>query len=200
MSGEEGEERIAAVEARGDEDARPKRSGLWLFLVCLGTALAAIGLRALWRGFETLKWPRVEAEIVSSDVTVRTSASSSGTPSIGVVSGGRRDEFAAYAVSFRYTIDGAEHIAHGVERGDLGLQNSQKSRDLGFAHPVGSRARVVVNPADPDDAYVAPGPSSAAWMVTGVGTTLALVGLWIRAVSVAGGEAKTVVRRRRRGG
>lgn len=196
MTGAEDRNRIVGEPA--NDDRPPRRTNLWIFLVGLGAVLAAIGGRGLWRGFETMKWPRVEAEIVSSDVTVRTSTTSSGTPSIGVVSGGPRSEFAAYAVSFRYTIDGVEHIAHGVERGDLGLQNSQKSRDLGFAHPVGSRASVAVNPADPDDAWLVAGPSSAAKMVTGVGATLVLVGLWMRAVSVAGAKPKTVVRGRRR--
>ncbi len=192
------EERDRIVDETDDDERPPRRTNLWIFLVGLGAVLAAIGGRGLWRGFETLKWPRVEAEIVSSDVTVRTSTSSSGTPTIGVVSGGPRSEFAAYAVSFRYTIDGTEHVAHGVERGDLGLQNSQVSRDLGSAHPIGSRASVAVNPADPDDAYLVPGPSSAATMVTGVGAGLMLIGLWMRAVSVAGAKPKTVVRGRRR--
>lgn len=197
MTGTQARDR--SVDEAANDDRPPKRTRLWIFLVCLGAVLAAIGGRGLWRGVETLKWPRVEAEIVSSDVTVRTSATSSGTPSIGVVSGGPRSEFAAYAVSFRYTIDGVEHIAHGVERGDLGLQNSQVSRDLGSAHPVGSRASVAVNPADPDDAWLVVGPSSAAKMVTGVGATFVLVGLWMRAVSRPTVVRGRAVRRRRNG-
>lgn len=168
--------------ATGAAEARP-RSRFWLFLVGLGLVLSTIGGHGLRLGLATVSWPRVEAEIVSSDVTVRADRSSSGTPTIGVVAGGPRSEFAAYAVSFRYVVDGREHIGHGVERGDLGLQNSEKSRDLGHAHPVGSRAVVVVDPADPNDAYLVAGPSSAAKMVTGIGVGFVVIGLWVRAAS-----------------
>lgn len=194
MTGGRGNERVAD-ETADDDDRPPTRTRFWLFLVGLGAVLGAIGGRGLWLGHQTTAWPRVEAEIVSSAVTVRTSSSSSGTPTIGLVAGGPRDEFAAYAASFRYSIDGREHVSHGVERGDLGLQNSQASRDLGLAHPIGSRAMVAVNPADPDDAYLVPGTSSAARMVFGVGGALMVIGLWVRAASR---PATRAVRRRRK--
>lgn len=188
---------VAADVDPGDDEAPPRRTSFWIFLVGLGTALASLGGRGLWLGFETTRWPRVEAEIVDSRVTVRVDASSRGTPTIGLASSGTRDEFASYAANFVYTVDGRDHLGHGIERGDLGLQNSEKSRELGLAHPVGSKARVAVNPADADDAYLVPGPSSAAMMLTGVGLALVGIGLWVRAVSVPAG-APTRPRRDRR--
>lgn len=193
---EEKPARPDADEPTADAERPPVRTRFWIFLVGVGAGLAALGGHGLWLGWETTKWPRVEAEIVSSDVTVRVSTSSSGTPTGGLFAGGRRDEFASYAASFRYVVDGVEHVAHGIERGDLGLQNSQLSRDLGLAHPIGSRAMVAVDPDDPDHAYLVPGMSSAAKMVTGVGLALMLTGFWVRATSRA--PATPVGRRRRR--
>lgn len=194
---EEKPARADAGEPTAGDERAPVRTRFWIFLVGVGAGLAALGGHGLRLGWETARWPRVEAEIVSSDVTVRVNPSSSGTPTIGLVAGGRRDEFASYAASFRYSVDGVEHVAHGIERGDLGLQNSQLSRDLGLAHPIGSRAMVAVDPADPDDAYLVPGLSSAAKMVTGVGMALLLIGLWVRAVSRVPATSRARRRRRR---
>lgn len=190
------EDAIAGETAPDDDGMPPRRTGFWIVLLVLGLAIGALGGRGLWLGFETTRWPRVEAEIVDSRVTIRVDTSSRGTPAIGLTSSGRRDEFASYDANFVYTVDGRAHLGHGVERGDLGLQNSAKSRELGLAHPVGSKAMVAVNPADPDDAYLVPGPSSAARMLAGIGVALAGLGLWVRVVSVPA-EAKGRPRRRR---
>ncbi len=166
-----------------DDEAPPRRTRFWIFLVGVGGVLSAVGGRAAWLGHETRSWPRVEAEIVDSRVTVRVDPSSRGTPTIGLTSSGIRDEFASYAANFVYTVDGVRHLGHGIERGDLGLQNSAKSRELGLAHPVGSKAMVAVDPNDPTVAYLVPGIASAAKMVTGLGVALVVIGLWVRAVS-----------------
>ena len=155
-------------------------SGFPRFLVAVGLVLGALGARAWWLGHQTTSWPRLEAVMVSSDLTVRTDTSGRSTPSIGVVSSGNRDEFAAYAASFRYVVDGVEYIAHGIERGDFGLQNSALSRDLSFAHPIGSKTVVVVNPRDPADAYLVTGPSSTSRLLLGVGAAFLSIGVWIR--------------------
>lgn len=180
-----------------DDEAPPRRTRFWIFLVGVGVALSAVGGRAAWRGHETRTWPRVEAEIVDSRVTVRVDPSSRNTPAIGLTSSGIRDEFASYAANFVYTVDGVRHLGHGIERGDLGLQNSAKSRELGLAHPVGSKAMVAVDPNDPNVAYLVPGMASAAKLVTGVGLALIVAGLWVRGVSVPGPDARPRRRRRR---
>lgn len=171
-------------------------AGFGLFLMVLGAGLGGLGLHSLRLGWATRSWPLVAAEIVDAKLTIRTDATGSGTPRIGVVSGGNRDEFAAYATSFRYTVDGVTHIAHGVERGDLGIQNSAKSQDLAFAHPVGSRTAVAVNPADAGEAYLVAGPSSTAKLLCGLGAAFLLVGLAVRRASrrsaaTGGGRAAT---------
>lgn len=170
-------ERVVPV---GEPAPAPRRTAFPLFLMGLGLVAGLFGARAYWQGHETRSWPRLEAEMVSSRLTVRTDASGRSTPTIGVVSSGPRDEFAAYAASFRYHVDGVDYIAHGIERGDLGLQNSELSRDLSFAHPIGSRTVVVVNPRDPAEAYLVTGPSSTSRLLLGAGAAFVLIGVWIR--------------------
>jgi len=172
-----------------------RRTGFAWFLISIGAGALAIGLWGMKLGWETLKWPRVEAEIVDSKLTIRDARPSRSPSGMGPLTSYNREEFAAYATTFRYEVNGEFHIAHGVERGGLGLQNSAKSRALDEAHPIGSRAMVVVDPADPDDAYLVAGPSSAAKMATGVGTAFVLIGLWVRSAIL---QANRRSRRRRR--
>lgn len=155
------------------------RTGFPRFLVVVGLVLGALGVRAWWLGHQTTTWPRLEAVMVSSDLTVRTDASGRSTPTIGVVSSGNREEFAAYAASFSYRVNDVDHVAHGIERGDFGLQNSALSRDLSFRHPIGSRTTVVVNPNDPAEAYLVAGPSSTSRLLLGLGAAFTLIGAWI---------------------
>lgn len=172
-----------------------RSTGFAWFLISIGAGALAIGLWGMKLGWETLKWPRVEAEIVDSKLTIRDARPYRSPSGMGPLTVYGRDEFAAYATAFRYEANGEIHIAHGVERGDLGLQNSAKSRALEEAHPIGSRTMVAVDPNDPDHAYLVPGPSSAAKMATGVGTAFVLIGLWVRSAILQGNRRS---RRRRR--
>lgn len=165
-------------QAASEPEAR--RSFFPHVLVGLGVVGCIFGARAYWLGHETRSWPRVEAEMVSSRLTVRADQSAHATPSIGVVSSGNRDEFAAYAASFRYVVNGSEYFGHGIERADLGLQNSALSRDLDLRHPIGSKTHVVVNPHDPAEAYLVAGPSSTSRLLLGLGAGFGLIGLWVR--------------------
>lgn len=149
-------------------------------VIGLGLVPLGFGLWGLTLGLETLGWPRVEAEIVDKHLLLRDDTPDRPTVRIGRVGITERSEFAAFAVVFRYTAGGATRLGGGVERGDLGLQNSAKSRELNDAHPIGARVMVVVDPADPDDAYLLAGPSSAAKMLSAVGAGMVLIGLWMR--------------------
>ncbi len=183
-------ERRPARPARGT----PRPTGMAWMVVALGAVALGFGLWGLKLGLETLSWPRVEAQIVDKRLTVRDDTPSRSSSSDAVFGSHARSEFAAFAVLFRYDFAGRSHLAGGVERGDLGLQNSAKSRELDETHPVGKRVTVVVDPRDPDDAYLVAGPSSAAKMLTGVGAVMVLIGLWMRSLmrrgigSVAGAD------------
>ncbi len=160
----------------------PRPTGMAWFIVAMGLVPLSFGAWALKLGLETFGWPRVEAVIVDETLSLRDDTPSRSSSSIGAFGLRQRTEFASFAVRFRYEFDGRARIGTGVERGDLGLQNSAKSRELSDAHPVGSKATVVVDPTDPDDAYLLVGPSSAAKMLTGVGVALISIGLWMRSL------------------
>ena len=166
-------------------DARRSTGFAWV-LIALGTVALGFGLNGLRLGLATLTWPEVEAEIIDSRLTIRDTTPSRGPSGMGPLTSYGRSEFAAYATTFRYRVNGETHLAQGVERGDLGLQNSAKSRELERAHPIGSRTRVVVDPGDPDDAYLVAGPSSAAKMATGVGAMFVVLGGWVRRLMLRG--------------
>jgi hypothetical protein len=161
---------------------RPNRTGMAWTVIAIGVVPLGFGLWGLKQGFETRNWPRVEAEIVDRTLAIRESPRDRRSERRGTTVIGDTGEFAAFSVVFRYTIAGETHFAGGVERGDLGLQNSAKSRELNEAHPVGSKTMVVVDPDDPDDAYLVAGPSSAAKMLSGVGAGMVLIGLWMRSL------------------
>lgn len=47
-------------------------------------------------------------------------------------------------------------------------------------HPVGSAAEVAYDPNNPATAYLEPGPSSFALALAGIGSTMVLIGFWVR--------------------
>ena len=165
----------------GGAGARRSTGMAWT-VIGLGLVPLGFGLWGLKQGFETLRWPEVEAEIVDKRLMLRDDTPNRGGVQVGHVRIQQRSEFAAFAVLFRYTFAGETRLGAGVERGDLGLQNSAKSRELDDAHPIGSKAMVVVDPRDPDDAYLLAGPSSAAKMLAAVGAGMVLIGLWMRSL------------------
>lgn len=173
----------AKAEARaGGRKGAPRSTGMAWTVIVLGLVPLGFGLWGLKQGLETLRWPKVEAEIVDKRLILRDDTPSRGGVQVGHVRIRERTEFAAFAVVFRYTAGGETRLGAGVERGDLGLQNSAKSRELDDAHPIGSKVVVVVDPKDPDDAYLLAGPSSAAKMLSAVGAVLVLIGAWMRSL------------------
>ncbi len=160
----------------------PRSTGMAWTVIVLGSVPLGFGLWGLKQGLETLRWPKVEAEIVDKRLILRDDTPTRGGVQVGHVRIQERTEFAAFAVLFRYTAAGEVRLGAGVERGDLGLQNSAKSREQDNAHPVGAKVMVVVDPQDPDDAYLLAGPSSAAKMLSAVGAGMVLIGLWMRSL------------------
>lgn len=163
-------------------DRGSDRTGLAWALIGIGAVTLGLGFYDLRLGMETRQWPKVEAEIVDSRLTVRVDTPSRGRAGIDPFTSHTKDEFSTYATAFRYEVDGEPHLAHGVERGDLGLRNSAKSQALKRAHPVGSHVTVVVDPSDPDNAYLLAGPSSTAKTATGVGAAFVAIGVWVLAL------------------
>lgn len=166
-------------------------------LVAIGGVSLGLGLSGLWLGCATSKWPRVEAEIVDSRTIARVDTPVRDHAGITPVAAHDRDAFAADAIAFRYEVNGVVHIGADVERGDLGLRTSAKSHALEHDHPIGSHTTVVVDPTDPENAYLLAGPSATAKTVTGVGAAFVLIGFWMRGLILRRlGRSRRMIRSR----
>ena len=121
-------------------------------------------------GAMTLKWPRTAATITSAELLRQTAASSS-----------IEDGWNSFHVLYQYRVGDREYVAGGVEPYDFGMQNSAGAAKMRERHPVGSQAKVACDPANPAVAYLEPGPSSFALVLSGIGAFMLLVGWWVRA-------------------
>jgi hypothetical protein len=150
------------------------------FFLAIGAASFALGAWAAANGALTLRWPRVEAEVVSADHRLHETQ--------------RRDQRApdqrhTFAISYVYTVDGQRYLSHGIEPDDFGMQNSGDAIKLANAHRIGSKVQVAYDPANPHVAYLDPGPSSFSLMLVGIGAAFGLVGgLARRMVRVGPGD------------
>jgi hypothetical protein len=141
---------------------RPPRRRHRLLLAC-GTLPLVFGLYGMARGLETRAWPATEAVVLASRLDLSADRDGHDRATVGV--------------RFRYVVDGVEHVASGVERGDLGLQNSAAARRWAKDWPPGTTLDAVYDPADPADAYLVRGVSGPAKMLTAIGAALWLAGL-----------------------
>ena len=122
----------------------------------------------------TLAWPRTTGTITRADL-LRQSVRATGPD------GRSRDEsWNSFHVLYTYRVGDHEYVAGGVEPQDFGMQNSAGAARMRERHPVGSTAQVAYDPNDPALAYLEPGPSSFALVLSGVGSLMALVGFWVR--------------------
>ena len=149
-------------------------------LMVLGGLILALGAYGSVRGALTLGWPRADATITSADLLRQI------TTTRGMDGRSQEDAWNSFHVLYRYTVDGREYVAGGVEPFDFGMQNSAGAARMRERHPVGSTARIAYDPKDPAVAYLEPGPSSFALALSGIGAVMALSGLWVRRKAAQG--------------
>ena len=160
---------------RGKPDYRIVYFFLFIAVPCL-----VMGAWGAINGARTLRWPRVEAQIVGADHrVVETERRDQRQP----------DKRHTFAVSYVYTVDGQRYLSHNIEPDDFGMQSSGDAIKLTNAYPVGSTAQVAYDPANPTIAYLKPGPSSFSLLLVGMGVGFMLLGgLARRMVRVGPGE------------
>jgi hypothetical protein len=143
-------------------------------LMVLGAVLLATGAYGAGKGALTLAWPRATATISSAELmrqhmpTTRRDGSAT------------EESWNSFHVLYRYSVDNREYVAGGVEPWDFGMQNSAGAQAMRERHPVGSTAEIVYDPRHPAIAYLEPGPSSFSLALTGIGSVIALAGVWVR--------------------
>ena len=149
-------------------------------LMVLGGLILALGAYGAIEGALTLRWPRAEATITTADLLRQTMPART--------SDGRsyEESWNSFHVLYSYTVAGREYVAGGVEPYDFGMQNSAGAAKMSERHPPGSRASIAYDPKNPATAYLEPGPSSFALVLSGIGAFMALCGLWVRRKAAQG--------------
>ncbi len=146
-------------------------------LIVFAAPILALGLWGMAHGLLTLRWPRVQAEIIEADL--RTFSGQSNDPR-------RRDEWHAFSVHYTYNVDGKDYFGGRVEPYDYGMQNSAGAERMRDRHPVGPLANVAYDPKDASVAYLEPGPSSFSLILVFIGAVIGGSGLWIRSLAKRG--------------
>jgi len=154
-------------------------------LIVLAALILAPGAWAAAKGALTLRWPRADAKIVDASLRLQTAQSSSRIDR-------RPDEWTSFIVHYTYAIGGKDYWSGRVEPYDFGMQNSAGAKKMQDRHPIGSTAKVAVDPNDPAVAYLEPGPSSMSLAMVAIGVVIGASGLWIRNLARRGiGEMET---------
>ena len=169
-------------------------------LMVLAALILAIGVYGVARGAMTLKWPRAHATITSAELLRQTSTSR------GMDGSSTRNGWNSFHVLYRYRVGDRDFVSGGVEPYDFGMQNSAGAARMRERHPIGSQAEVAYDPDDPAVAYLEPGPSSFALMLSGIGAIMLLAGWWMRTKAAQGigtmneeGATERIARARREG-
>ncbi len=149
-------------------------------LMVLGAAILGIGAYGTVKGAMTLTWPRAPATMTSAEL-LRQSVQATGSDGRS-----REEGWNSFHVLYRYRVGDREYVAGGVEPYDFGMQNSAGAVKMKERHPVGSVAQVAYDPNDPATAYLEPGSSSFALMLSGAGLTIVLAGFWVRRKAAQG--------------
>ncbi len=149
-------------------------------LMVLGTVILGIGVYGTYKGAMTLTWPRAPATITTAELLRQSMPVTRRDGRSG------EDSWNSFHVLYRYRVGDLDYVAGGVEPYDFGMQNSAGAAKMKERHPVGSVAEVAYDPRDPATAYLEPGPSSFALALNGIGSTIALAGLWVRRTAAQG--------------
>jgi hypothetical protein len=157
--------------------ARAPNRGAMAFgrnLMVLGALVLVLGLYGTLMGALTLKWPRTTATITSAELLRQT------TTRRGPDGRSMEEGWNSFQVIYQYRVGDRDYVAGGVEPYDFGMQNSAGAEKMRERHPINSQARIAYDPANPAIAYLEPGPSSFALVLTGIGAFIGLCGFWVR--------------------
>jgi Protein of unknown function (DUF3592) len=160
----------------------PNRGGMAFGrnLMVLALLIFGLGGYGAVMGALTLKWPRADATITSAELLRQISTSR------GMDGRSFEDGWNSFHVLYQYRVGDRDYVAGGVEPYDFGMQNSAGAAKMRERHPVGSQAKVAYDPANPAVAYLEPGPSSFALVLSGIGVFMFLIGWWVRTKAAQG--------------
>lgn len=141
------------------------------FLAAIGFVAFGFGAWGAFNGWQTLKWPRADAEIVDAKLTHHERE----TRDVQ-----RPDRWTTFDVHYLYRVDGKTHLGGGIEPYAFNMQNSAGAKKMADAYPVGAKTQVAYNPQNVAEAYLIPGPSSFSLILLAIGVIFWLVALLAR--------------------
>lgn len=139
-------------------------AGLFSLLIVGGmavgmTALLGLGLKNIWRGLASPRWPTTEAVVSQVEMTSHTSRNSREQKTTTTYHA---------ELEFRYTVNRRTYTTDQVRWGQtLGSGDPTEAVVLALNYPEGRRVRVHYDPARPEVAVVKPGLTGSAFLLPG---------------------------------
>jgi hypothetical protein len=146
-------------------------------LIAMGLLFIGIGIGfhvwASGRAAEAAQWPSADGEVVAAYVETRSNSSSG--------SRGSRGTSYAPVVIYRYAADGQSYQNNRIwVAAEQSFGFASSARDFIDRYPVGSRVRVLYDPADPtDSALINDGAPWWFWLFVVFGVMILVFGLFI---------------------
>ena len=142
-----------------------------LFVAVPGGIILWMGLRSVWHGLASSRWPAVSGIVLHAGMT-ESQAKEAGTKNTLI--------FYSARLAFRYQVNGQDYTTETVQFGRaLGSGDSSREAILMLRYPAGAQVTVFHHPHDPALATVKPGlHTDVAWYLCG-GAVLILFGVFI---------------------
>jgi hypothetical protein len=161
------------------ENSSGLKTGMTLFVIIfalIGVTLLSLGVRNLWRGFASQRWPSVPGVVRYGKVEFTDSVTKDedGNTEVTPVSGGR--------MVYQYEVNGRKHFNNVMRFGLLyASSDGSHSEDIARTYPAGSKVEVSYDPSDPDLATIVPGIDNEAYWLPAAGAAFFLFGLavWV---------------------
>ncbi len=139
------------------------RSMVWFpaLFVVIGLAVLVFAVKGYIKSEGSRTWPMVKGRVLSSEV--QSKSDSDGT---------------TYGpdVVYEYTAAGAQHKGSRVHLMDGSSSDIGYAQKLVHRFPAGAEVEVYVNPADPYESVLVPGPGLGSWVLLIVGAMFTLIG------------------------
>lgn len=126
-----------------------------LFLVGVGGIPLWMGLRFVWRGLSSIRWPTTPGVVLKSAVSETEASQKSGTYTLGAYT------FYVPELSFGYRVKDRDYTTKNLQFGRAeGSGDASEAAVLMLRYPVGAKVPVRYHPSDPSLAVVRSGVNS----------------------------------------
>lgn len=148
----------------------------WIGLMLMGLLFTAIGIGVGWfvgkpildEAKASESWPTVRGEVIESELERR--RNNKGNTSYGA------------NVVYRYEVDDQELEGDNIWFGQFSSSDRSEMQKLVKQYPVGEIVDVYYMPDDPGESVLQPGAFTSSYIVLGIGSVFAVVGLLMLAI------------------